>query len=163
MTGLIVRTAIDTAPTAPGGVNGHFCRGLVRVGVAVFTASPGGTEFARPPGWSRTDPAQASLTLARWRPPDALCAVLGGPVAVVDVDTRNGGDVDAVRGLLVWLGVVIFADVATPGGGRHFYVAGHPDLPTAHNLVGFPGVDLQSFGSNVFLPGTNRPKYDGAG
>jgi len=50
VTGPIVRTAIDTAPTAPGGVNGHFCRGLVTVGVAIFTAPPGGTEFTRPPG-----------------------------------------------------------------------------------------------------------------
>jgi AAA domain len=53
--------------------------------------------------------------------------------------------------------------VETPGGGRHFYVAGHPELASAHNLSGWPGVDIQSFGALVYLPGTQRPKYGGAG
>ena len=32
-----------------------------------------------------------------------------------------------------------------------------------HNLNGWPGIDIQSFGSLLFLPGTQRPKYNGAG
>jgi hypothetical protein len=90
-------------------------------------------------------------------------ARMGGNVAAVDVDPRNGGDVDQVRQLLLELGVRIYAEIVTPGGGRHFYVAGHPELASAHGLRGWPGVDIQSFGSLLFLPGTQRPKYGGAG
>ena len=41
----------------------------------------------------------------------------------------NGGDVEKVRALLTGLGVRVFAEIDTPGGGKHFYVAGHRDLP----------------------------------
>jgi AAA domain len=103
--------------------------------------------------------------LAKWRPGWAIMARMGGKVAVPDVDPRNHGDVARVRQLLDGLGVRVYAEVETPGpgSGRHFYVAGHPELASAHNLTGWPGVDIQSFGSLLFLPGTQRPKYDGAG
>ena len=74
-----------------------------------------------------------------------------------------------MRALLGELGVRIYAEVATPGDGRHFYVRGHPELPNVHStaennrLPGFPGVDIQSFGCNVFVPLTERPKYQGKG
>ena len=76
----------------------------------------------------------------------------GGPVVVVDVDLQNGGDSDKVRATLIALGVRIFAYVETPGGGGHFYVAGHPDIATMH----LQGIDILSDGANVFLPGTDR-------
>ncbi len=84
---------------------------------------------------------------------------------MVDVDPRNGGDIDAVRHWLDGLAVRIFAEVITPSGGRHFYVAaGSLDIPTVHGkLPGLPGVDLQAKGANIFMPGTRRPKYDGKG
>ncbi|HEX6758784.1 MAG TPA: AAA family ATPase [Propionibacteriaceae bacterium] len=102
--------------------------------------------------------------LARWRPGHAIMAVMGGNVAVPDVDPRNGGDPERVRQLLDALHVRVYAEVETPGpgSGRHFYVAGHPELASAHNLTGWPGVDIQSFGSLLFLPGTQRPKWSGA-
>jgi hypothetical protein len=140
-----------------------FLRDLADLGVPIFTAPPGGSEFHRPDGWQHTDPGAATAVIAAHRPGDAICAVTGARVAVVDVDTRNGGDPDAVQHLLTDLGVTVFAEVATPGGGRHFYVAGHPELATAHNLRGYPGIDVQSHGANVFLPGTVRPKYHGRG
>ena len=74
-----------------------------------------------------------------------------------------------MRALLAGLKVRIFAEVDTPSGGKHFYVAGHPDLPTVHSkadnpkLPGYPGVDIQSHGANVFTPGTLRIKYGGLG
>lgn len=85
--------------------------------------------------------------------------------AAADVDPRNGGDVARTRQLLDGLGVRVYAEVETPGpgDGRHFFVAGHPELASAHNLIGWPGIDIQSFGSLLFLPGTQRPKYNGAG
>ena len=49
----------------------------------------------------------------------------GDPLAVVDVDTRNGGDVEKVRALLAEYKVRIFAEVDTPSGGKYFYIAGH--------------------------------------
>lgn len=103
--------------------------------------------------------------LARWRPGWAIMAAMGGKVAAGDVDPRNGGDVGRVRQLLDGLGVRVYAEVETPGpgSGRHFYVAGHPELASAHNLTGWPGIDIQSYGSLLFLPGTQRPKWGGAG
>ena len=129
-----------------------------------------GDEFRRPGGWQklRSSGNEARLkAFEEYR--DCLAMNTGLPLAVVDVDTRNGGDVEKVRALLAKLKVRIFAEIDTPGGGKHFYVHGHPDLPTVHSkaenpkLPGFPGVDIQSFGANVYLPGTARPKYDGRG
>jgi hypothetical protein len=101
--------------------------------------------------------------LNKWRPGWAILARMGGPVAGVDVDPRNGGDIEKTRQLLNGLDVRIFAEVATPSGGRHFYIPGHPELPSAHKIPDAPGIDIQSFGSLLFLPGTQRPKYNGAG
>ena len=59
----------------------------------------------------------------------------------------------------------IYAEVDTPSGGKHFDIKGHPDLPTVHSkadnpkLPGYPGLDIQSHGANVFTPPTMRPKY----
>ncbi len=131
----------------------------------VLTATPGsnGTEYTRPGGWQRCTQEGNTERIADWQPGHALMGVMGEAVAVLDVDPRNGGDAERVRQLLDALDVRIFAEVTTPGGGWHLYVAGHPDLATCHKLTGFPGVDVQSHGANVFLPGTARPKYDGAG
>jgi hypothetical protein len=129
----------------------------------VFVAAPGGQEFRRPPGWQELDRDGNDVRLKEWEPGYALCAVTGTMLAVVDVDPRNGGQVELVRQLLDGLNVRVFAEVDTPGGGVHFYVHGHADLPSCHELTGFPGVDVQSHGAHVFLPGTARPKYDGDG
>ena len=131
----------------------------------IFVATPSlnGSEFLRPKGWQLLDRDGNRERLKVWQDGLAVCAVMGERVAVVDVDPRNGGDIEQVRTLLAELGVTVFGEVATPGLGRHFYVHGHRDLPHCNNLVGFPGVDVQSHGSNVFLPGTQRPKYDGGG
>jgi hypothetical protein len=150
------------------------CRFLLRIiglGCPVWVGTPGegDREFNRPRGWQM---APAFLSLGRvesWKPGAALCATCGGPLAVIDVDPRNGGDIEKVRALLAELEVRIFAEVDTPGGGKHFYVAGCPELATVHSnpkgeqLPGFPGVDIQSAGTNVFLPGTLRPRYGGKG
>jgi hypothetical protein len=154
-------------------VSGHleFLRHLHALDVPIFTAEPGvnGSEFTRPSGWQQLDPAGNAARIKTHRHGHALGGVMGGRVAVVDVDTKNGADADSTRRLLDELGVTVYGDVATPSGGRHFYVAGHPELPTVHaaagrdGLVGHPGVEVISFGANVFLPGTVRPKYDGAG
>ena len=149
-----------------------FLRHLEALDVAIFTAAPGaekGEYVGRPGGWTRLDPAGNDARIKAHRPGHAFCGVMGGRVAGVDVDTRNGGEKVKVKQLLDALHVTIYADMRTPGGGAHFYVAGHPDLPTIHasegrdGLTGYPGVEVISYGANLFLPGTLRPKYDGGG
>lgn len=138
--------------------------------VPIFTAAPGSDrEFVRPMGWSTLTIGGNAQRLAAFAEGHAVMAHMGGPVAVIDVDTKNGADPEKVRQLLDGLGVRRFADVVTPSGGWHYYVAGHPDLPTVHaqegrdGLAGYPGVEIIAHGANVFLPGTRRPKYDGGG
>jgi Bifunctional DNA primase/polymerase, N-terminal len=127
-----------------------------------------GDEFFRPKGWQKLT-ADGNVKRETFSPGEAVCVNTGGKVVVVDVDPRNGGDTETVRALLAQLKVRIFAEINTAGGGRHFYVAGHPELPSVHStaennrLPGFPGVDIQSFGCNVFVPLTERPKYQGKG
>jgi D5 N terminal like len=101
--------------------------------------------------------------LNRWQPGWAIMGRTGGSVVPVDVDPRNGSDIERTRQLLDGLHVRIFAEVATPSGGRHFYIAGHAALASCSNLDGWPGIDILSYGKLVFLPGTQRPKYNSAG
>lgn len=149
----------------------RFVCTLVALGVAIWVAPPGvgKDEFHRPMGWQKLTSIANRERIATFRPGMAVCANMGGVVVVVDIDPRNGGDIEKVRALLAKLGVRVFAEVTTPSGGKHFYIAGHEALPSIHSttenrrLPGFPGVDVQSFRTNVFLPGTSRGKYDGAG
>jgi P4 family phage/plasmid primase-like protien len=124
----------------------------------------GGKEFIYPEGDRDSLTADDNQNqLDKWKPSWATMARTGGSVAVVDVDPRNGSDIEKTRQLLDGLNVRIFAEIATPSGGRHFYIAGHPELPSTTNLDGWPGIDILSFGKLVFLPGTQRPKYGGVG
>jgi AAA domain len=156
-----VVTTVSATPTI--GVL-DFAKRLGSLGVPIFVAEPGvGSEFRRPSGWQALTVDGNAERLARFRAGDAVCAVTGDVLAVVDVDPRNGGDVGKVARVLRELNVRVFGVVATPGSGTHFYVAGHAELMTAHGLADWPGVDIQSHGANVFLPGTMRPRYGGAG
>ncbi len=148
----------------------EFCEHVAEL-VPVFTAPPGdgGQEFRRTAGWSMITRERNAERLACAGENYARMALLGDALAVVDVDTKNGADVEKVRRTLDGIGVRVYAEVLTPSGGRHFYVAGHPDLPSVaategrDGLTGLPGVEILSHGRNAFLPGTRRPKYDGAG
>ena len=136
---------------------------LLKVPLVACEQKPG-EEFRYPKG----DRDQLSaddnyIHLNRFQRGWAIMARTGGNVAVGDVDPRNGGDIDKTRQLLDGLHVRVFAEIATPSDGRHFYIAGHPELPSTSNLDGWPGIDILSFGKLVFLPGTQRPKYNGAG
>jgi hypothetical protein len=151
--------------TEENGVNLEFVRHAMGVGLTIWVAPPGGKEFARPKGWQKQTPDGNHERLTCYKRDMAVCANMGGVAAVVDVDPRNGGDAEKIRALLVDLLVRVFAEVTTPSGGKHFYIAGHEELPSVHGgkIPGFPGVDIQSYGTNVFLPGTRRPKYHGEG
>jgi hypothetical protein len=117
--------------------------------VPLITCEPASvSEFHYPKGErDKLSSAGNRAQLAKWRPGFAIMGRMGGNVAAVDVDPRNGGDVDKTRQMLDGLGVRVYAEIETPGGGRHFYVPGHPELASAHHLDGWPGIDVQSFGS----------------
>ena len=73
--------------------------------------------YRLPRGWQNTRPSLA--TVDAWRPGEALCAVMGHALDLLDVDPRNGGD-EARPGLLaagIWPSVYAVAD--TPSGGTH--------------------------------------------
>src|SRR5687768_6149480 len=96
---------------------------LLDVPLVVCEPSSGKPEFRYPEGGRDKIPsAQNNLRLAKWKPGKAIMGVMGGNVAVVDVDPRNGGDVDRTRQMLDGLGVRVYAEVETPGTddvGRH--------------------------------------------
>ena len=94
------------------------------------SASRGQGRVHPPQGLAEPDPSgnEDRLKASSRSTRTASALNTGIPFAVVDVDTQNGGDVEKVRALLAKLKVRIFAEVDTPGGGKHFYIAGHPDL-----------------------------------
>lgn len=153
----------------------EFHEALTALDVAIFTARPGearpgkDSEFDRPNRWQQSTAEGNTGRLAQHRHGHAVMGLMGGRVVGIDVDTKNGADPVKVQQMLDGIGCRIYADVITPSGGRHFYVPGHPDLPTIHaqaardGLPDLPGVEIISYGANLFLPGTLRPKYDGAG
>lgn len=143
---------------------------LVDLGVPVFSGrldtdgNPDRTD-RRWIGWHNKSPSH--LPIDRWKPGEALCAVMGVKYDVLDYDPRNGGDLSYKR-LSVQLGddgPEVFWRNATPSGGQHLYIA-PLGLGTIHGF--WPGLDLQGGredGSSrgfVFLPPTVRPsKADG--
>jgi hypothetical protein len=147
-------------------VEWEFVCTLLALRCAVWTASPAAnpkTEFKRPLKWQQITPDYSHHRLYSFQRGDALKLNTGTVVGTIDVDPRNGGDIDSVRGLLTDLKVRHFAEVKSPSGGRHFYVAGHPLLMTLHNPDGYPGVDILGNGACCYLPGTLRPKHDRKG
>ena len=143
------------------GPEAQFLARLDDLGVALWVGTVpeyGNAECSRPLDWQKLTWEENLDRLARFHFDYApfICANTG-PVASVDVDTKNGGDIEKVRALLARLKVRIFAEIDTPSGGKHFDIKGHPDLPTVHSkadnpkLPSFPGVDIQS-GKRV-LPG----------
>lgn len=152
-----------------------IARELIEAGVPIFLARPdmqdgdwdptgghGRTGYWLPKGWETTKPD--SRVLEHYRDGMALCAVMVGPVNVLDVDPRNGGD--ASRAALEQAGLwpTSYGTIATPSGGTHDYVRAlgcGKGTPVA-------GIDLQASSSDgssagfVFLPPTKRAsKVDG--
>ena len=94
--------------------------------------------------------------LSAFTPGDALIALTGQGIDVIDVDERNGG-LGTFEELKDSVGEVV-AQVSTPSGSFHLYVA-----TTGHPTIRVGGIDYLAEGSLVYLPGTRRPKYNGKG
>ena len=113
-----------------------------------------------PAGWQHTEVHDSNLNGVT---PGCAFGILGGHgVDVIDVDPRNGGNVEKVHDQLLAFEVPIIAIVSTPGGGAHFYISSTGRAKKT-NLA--PGVDYiggTSEGKSrgfVFAPGTSRPTY----
>lgn len=129
-------------------------RKLVAAGVPVFVArmakkkgtqawdpkgGSGGCGFHLPSGWQRIAPDVRHVD--SWRPGDALAAVMGHGLDLLDVDPRSGGD--ASLAALDADGIVptVMARALTPSGGEHLFVR---SLPT-RSIDGFrPGLDFKA-------------------
>ena len=129
-------------------------------GIPVFTPTlrmgADGKETGYPKGWPDTRPDDYDLSSAD--PNGSFCVVTGHGVDVLDIDPRNGADLEAVREAVLDAGVPLIGVVNTPGGGAHFYLpsVGQP-LP-----VRMPqGIDFLARGQNAIAPPSTRPKYPG--
>lgn len=105
-------------------------RELVYAGVPVFRATPcppgchddPRDGWHRPRGWEST-PAYDLTGVEAWRPGDALCAVMGHTLDLIDVDTRAGGDESAAVITAAGAMPYLYASASTPSGGAHYFVA----------------------------------------
>jgi hypothetical protein len=85
--------------------------------------------------------------------------VMGVPLAVVDVDPRNGGDIAEVRQELHDCRAPLVGEVLSGGLGRHFLV--HVSKPLKSGKIG-QGVDLLASRKACYLPGGHpRPQHEG--
>ncbi len=119
-------------------------------------------EFHLPIGWQQRPVGKMPPTPSG----GAACMVTGYGLGVVDVDTKNGAKIETEREALQANGVEILAEVRTPSGGAHFYVASTGICSSANpaNGVDFRGGAADGSGRGfVYIPGTARPKYDGGG
>lgn len=180
-------TPTDRASTSPSGSaplsDLEHARALVAAGIPVFVAmpnrgydpeasrtlpdgkeNPDAKEMYLPPAWESR--AASESTLRTYEPGRGLCLLAGFGVDGVDVDAKHGADVAEHRARLETLGVRILAEVRTPSGGAHFYVRSAGICSTSRPVV---GVDYRGRGQDgtgggfLYLPGTSRPKYAGAG
>jgi hypothetical protein len=143
-----------------------IARDLIKAGVPLFLAKPDPASesgYTPPPGWPTSTPLLDIVD--RWRPGWALCAVGGHICDFVDVDPRNGGDVDeaGLRNAKIW--PTSYGRAATPSGGTHDIIA---PLHIGKGKV-TPGIDLQGGSPDgtsrgfVFIAPTVRvSKVDGA-
>lgn len=133
----------------------QIARVLAAHGIPIFIA-PAQPDtkigFALPRKWQTTIPNPNIVD--RWRPGDALCAVTGHGIDVIDIDPRSGGH----RANLPPLHTPILGEVSTPSGGQHLYT---PSLGVHKKVGALQGIDIQAGhkGSGhgfVFLPPTER-------
>jgi P4 family phage/plasmid primase-like protien len=112
-------------------------RSLAAAGIPVFVAAPDPTNnagFALPNAWQQTTPDPTAVD--HWRPGMALCALMGCGLDLIDVDTRNGGDIAALGNELP----VVLASATTPSGGTHHFIR---SLGVGSRDGILPGIDLK--------------------
>jgi hypothetical protein len=139
------------------------------LGTPMWCALPGGKEFLPPRGWQHLDATGNRERMSAWRPGMALCGRLStSTFGLVDVDTKNGATLADAERFCAMVGVAPWCTIRTPSGGWHLYVPAHPDARDypadgSRHFPGLPGVEFYGRAHFAYLPGTSRPKYDGAG
>lgn len=139
---------------------------LTALGVPLFALGPGNKH---PAGWQHSAVENNAAERAKGRQTAGICALMGGRVAVVDVDAKSGANILDVQSSLDEAGVQVYAKVRTPStGGFHLYVSAPAGQRTLHAnkdraSLDLPGTEVIAAGGNVFAPGTRRTKYDGRG
>lgn len=128
-------------------------RDLVAAGVPLFVAEPcslgcwahptgtgsGNSGFDFPGGWEGSTPDLGAVE--KWRPGDALGAVMGHGLDLVDIDPRNGGDATLAGMMAAGVLPYVYAEASTPSGGRHKFVASMG--VRSHDAVR-PGIDVKA-------------------
>jgi hypothetical protein len=125
---------------------------------------PNAREYLLPNSWQNLGSTAAALN--SWRPGWALILVCSQHLAVVDIDTKHGANRDTEVARLTELGVPILGEARTPSGGAHIYVpaTGLASTNSPARGIDTRGQALDGSGTGfVYLPGTQRPRYDGAG
>lgn len=146
-------------------------RHMIEHGVPVFIAEPhtdasgtwqptdghNGTGYFLPRRWQHTEPDPDVVD--RWQPGQALCALTGCGLDLLDLDPHKGGELgDVARPRS-------YGRASTPSGGTHDWIAG---LGQRSRDGVLPGVDVKSGDPDgagrgfAFLPPTvKRSKVDG--
>lgn len=105
----------------------------------------------KPKNWTGLATTDLTTVDRWWRecPPSNVGIATGGPLAVLDVDPRNGGDLTLKRLEREHGALPHTANVASGGGGWHFYFAAAEDIPSRD--VG-DGLELKAAGRQVVAP-----------
>lgn len=153
----------------------EYAHDLVRLGGAVFRAAPallntgewaanwgtGGSGYWFPEDWEQTAPGDGTA-LSRWRYGDALGFVTGHAFDVLDVDPRNGGDLDLAEVERLELMPTVYARAATPSGGEHLFIAVTGTRKTKRGGLDLQaGVDGEGHGFVFIAPTVRKSKVDG--
>jgi hypothetical protein len=85
--------------------------------------------------WHTTTPNPAYVDA--WQPGKRLCAVMGHGLDLVDLDTRNGGDVAALNGAMP----TVYGVASTPSGGWHGFIK---SLGVRSRDGVLPGIDVKA-------------------
>lgn len=139
-------------------MNSDFIEELADDGATVFKFShlkwsetPDGrrkkTPVGMPPNWTKFTAADNNERLAG--PGAGFAVATNGPYSVVDIDPRNGGDIDTL--IASELLPPVQHVVETASGGWHLYVE-HLNIPKFS--IDDLGVDIQANGGCVFAPPT---------
>jgi len=119
-----------------------IARYLASCGVPIGVGRPSTKHklgFKLPEGWERTE-ANPDV-VDHWEPGWAIFAVMGHTVDAIDVDPRNGGDINDLWEALGGGAVRFYGIQSTPSGGYHCLIA-PLGVRKVQSIV--PGIDIQA-------------------
>lgn len=132
--------------------------GYAKRGWHVFPARPGGKSPATQHGFKDGTTEKARIVQWWQRDPDRNVAIVTGApsgIAVLDIDTRSGGD-ETLASLEAKHGSLPQTLVAATGGGRHYYL----ELPAGQSVRSVKigdGIDFKADGGYVIAPPSKHP------